>query len=94
MSLLRPLDPNFPIERQLGIEASPVVLVNIFTLDKADEPGFLKIWQDDAAFMKRCSATIWMRRQRQSVWPFWRSRRRYDCRSATITQALFRREMV
>src|SRR5208283_959497 len=41
-----------------------------------------------------CSATIWMRRQRQSVWPFWRSRRRYDCRSATITQALFRREMV
>ena len=53
MSLLRPLDPNFPIERQLGIEAGPVVLVNIFTLDKADEPGFLKIWQDDAAFMKR-----------------------------------------
>ena len=29
MSLLRPLDPNFPIERQLGIEASPVVLVNV-----------------------------------------------------------------
>ena len=53
MSLLRPLDPNFPIERQLEIETGPVVLVNIFTLDKADEPGFLKIWQDDAAFMKR-----------------------------------------
>jgi heme-degrading monooxygenase HmoA len=53
MSQLRPLDPNFPIERQLGIEASPVVLVNTFTLDKADEPDFLKIWQDDAAFMKR-----------------------------------------
>jgi heme-degrading monooxygenase HmoA len=53
MSLLRPLDPNFPIERQLGIEAGPVVLVNVFTLDKADEPAFLKIWQDDAAFMKR-----------------------------------------
>src|SRR5271165_1971995 len=53
MSLLRPLDPNFPIERQLGIEIGPVVLVNIFTLDKADEPGFLIIWQDDAAFMKR-----------------------------------------
>ena len=53
MSLLRPLDPQFPIQRQLGIEAGPVVLVNIFTLDKADEPGFLKVWQDDAAFMKR-----------------------------------------
>ena len=35
MSLLRPLDPNFPIERQLGIEAGPVVLVNVFTLDKS-----------------------------------------------------------
>jgi heme-degrading monooxygenase HmoA len=53
MSLLRPLDPNFPIERQLGIETGPVVLVNIFMLDKADEPGFLKVWRDDAAFMKR-----------------------------------------
>ena len=53
MSLLRPLDPNFPIERQLGIETGPVVLANVFTLDKADEPRFLEVWQDDAAFMKR-----------------------------------------
>jgi heme-degrading monooxygenase HmoA len=29
------------------------VLVNVFTLDKADEQTFLKVWQDDAAFMKR-----------------------------------------
>jgi heme-degrading monooxygenase HmoA len=53
MSLLRPLDPAFPIERQIGIEASPVVLVNVFTLAKADEQTFLKAWQDDAAIMKR-----------------------------------------
>ena len=53
MSLLRPLDPSFPIERQLAIDATPVVLVNPFTLDKADEATFLKTWQDDAAFMKR-----------------------------------------
>ena len=53
MSLLRPLDPSFPIERQLQIDASPVVLVNVFTLDKADEQNFLEIWEDDAAFMKR-----------------------------------------
>ena len=53
MSLLRPLDPSFPIERQIAIEAGPVVLVNVFTLDKADEQTFLKTWQDDAAFMKR-----------------------------------------
>jgi hypothetical protein len=32
MSLLRPLDPSFPIERQIAIEAGPVVLVNVFTL--------------------------------------------------------------
>lgn len=53
MSQLRPLDPAFPIERQLGIETGPVVLVNLFTLDKADEQSFLQVWQDDAAFMKR-----------------------------------------
>jgi heme-degrading monooxygenase HmoA len=52
MALLRPLDPRFPIQRQLGIEIGPVVLVNIFTSDNADEPMFLKVWQDDAAFMK------------------------------------------
>ena len=53
MSLIRPLDPAFPIERQIAIEASSVVLVNVFTLDKADEQIFLQAWQDDAQFMKR-----------------------------------------
>lgn len=53
MSLIRPLDPAFPIERQIALEASPVVLVNVFTLDQADEPIFLQIWQEDAHFMKR-----------------------------------------
>ncbi|MBH5367270.1 antibiotic biosynthesis monooxygenase family protein [Bradyrhizobium glycinis] len=53
MARLRPLDPDFPLERQLGIDTGPVVLVNLFTLDNADEQSFLQIWQDDAAFMKR-----------------------------------------
>jgi heme-degrading monooxygenase HmoA len=53
MSLLRPLDPAFPIERQIALDASPVVLINVFTLDKADEETFLRAWQDDAHFMKR-----------------------------------------
>src|SRR5690348_981216 len=53
MPLLRPLDPSFPIERQIAIDAAPIVLVNVFTLGKADEPAFLQAWQDDAAFMKR-----------------------------------------
>ena len=53
MSLLRPLDPAFPIERQLSVDRSPVVLVNVFTLDKADEQNFLEVWAGDSAFMKR-----------------------------------------
>ena len=50
---LRPLDPAFPIDRQITVDASPVVLVNVFTLDKADEQALLKAWQADAAFMKQ-----------------------------------------
>jgi heme-degrading monooxygenase HmoA len=53
MPLLRPLDPAFPIDRQLAVDVTPVVLVNLFTLDAADEPAFLEAWQTDAAFMKR-----------------------------------------
>lgn len=53
MSMLRPMDPSFPIERQLGIAAGPVVLINLFTLDKADEPALLAAWADDAAFMRQ-----------------------------------------
>ncbi|MGI6245310.1 MAG: antibiotic biosynthesis monooxygenase family protein [Pseudochelatococcus sp.] len=53
MSLLKPVDEKFPIERQLAIEAAPVVLVNLFTLDAIDEERFLAVWKDDAEFMKR-----------------------------------------
>ena len=40
----KPLDDRFPLERQLGIAAAPVVLINLFTLDSADEAGFLDAW--------------------------------------------------
>jgi heme-degrading monooxygenase HmoA len=53
MPRMRPLDPAFPIDRQIAVEAAPVVLVNVFTLDRADEEAFLAAWTDDAAFMKR-----------------------------------------
>jgi len=49
---LRPMDPSFPIDRQLAVDASPVVLINVFTLDAADEPRLLEAWQHDARFMK------------------------------------------
>lgn len=50
---LRPLDPAYPIDRQIALEAGPVVLVNVFTLDKSDEQALLRAWQADAEFMKR-----------------------------------------
>lgn len=53
MPQMRPLDPAFPIDRQIAVEASPVVLVNVFTLDQADEQAFLQAWQADAGIMKR-----------------------------------------
>ena len=53
MPLLRPLDPAFPIDRQLAADATPGVLASLATPDKADEPRFLGAGQDDAAFMKR-----------------------------------------
>lgn len=53
MLQLRPIDPAFPIDRQLGLEVGPVVLINLFTLDKADEAAMLKAWTDDAQFMQR-----------------------------------------
>jgi heme-degrading monooxygenase HmoA len=53
MSPLRPLDPAFPIERQLAVDAAPVVLVNVFTLELADEQTFLQAWHDDALCMKQ-----------------------------------------
>lgn len=53
MPQFRPLDPAFPIERQIAVDAAPVVLVNLFTLDAADEQAFLAAWQADAEIMKR-----------------------------------------
>jgi len=53
MPQMRPLDPAFPIDRQIAVEAAPVVLVNVFTLDPADEQAFLQAWQGDAEVMKR-----------------------------------------
>jgi heme-degrading monooxygenase HmoA len=52
MAQLRPLDPAFPIDRQLAVAASPVVLVNVFTVDAAHVDSLLKAWEHDALWMK------------------------------------------
>jgi heme-degrading monooxygenase HmoA len=59
MPLMRPLDPDFPLDQQLAIDATSVVLVNVFTLAKADEQIFLQAWRNDAAFMKQQPGFIW-----------------------------------
>lgn len=48
-----PLDDTFPLERQLGIAAAPVVLVNLFTLDAADEAGYLDAFTAAAEILKK-----------------------------------------
>lgn len=58
MPIFKSLDEKFPIERQLGIEAAPVVLVNVCTLDISDEQGFVDAWKNDAEFMKQQSGFI------------------------------------
>ena len=49
----KPLDDKFPLERQLGIAAAPVVLINLFTLDSADEAGFLDAFTAAAEILKK-----------------------------------------
>lgn len=49
----KPLDPDFPIDRQLSIEAGPVVLVNLFTVNAAEQDALIKAWKDDALWMKK-----------------------------------------
>src|SRR5262249_54069212 len=53
MVQLRPLDQNVPIFQQLGAEASPVILVNVFQVAEADIPALLKAWENDANWMKK-----------------------------------------
>jgi heme-degrading monooxygenase HmoA len=50
---LPPLDPAFPIDRQLSVSAAPVVLVNLFSVEAQDVPALLKAWEAVANWMKK-----------------------------------------
>ncbi|MEM7462310.1 MAG: antibiotic biosynthesis monooxygenase family protein [Pseudomonadota bacterium] len=50
---IKPLDPEFPIQQQLDNEASPVVLVNLFTVDPGDQEALVEAWRADALWMKK-----------------------------------------
>ncbi len=52
MANIKPLDPDFPIQQQLGVEAGPVVLVNVLTVDPGEQDAMLKAWRNDALWMK------------------------------------------
>ena len=56
--VIHPVDPAFPIDSQLAVDASPVVLVNVFTFDKSDEKALLAAWKHDAEFMKQQAGFI------------------------------------
>ena len=49
----KPLDPEFSIEQQMGVGAGPVVLVNLFTVDVADQGALVEAWKQDALWMKK-----------------------------------------
>ncbi|MEQ1695105.1 MAG: antibiotic biosynthesis monooxygenase family protein [Hyphomicrobiaceae bacterium] len=53
MLQLKSFDPSHPIDQQLGVAQSPVVLINTFVVDAADAEALLKAWQTDANWMKR-----------------------------------------
>lgn len=58
MIQLRPLDARVPIDRQLSDTASPVILINLFTVDPADTDALLAAWEHDANWMKSQSGYI------------------------------------
>jgi len=53
MITFKPLDPACPIDQQLGVDAGPVVLVNLFTVDAEDQEALVAAWKVDALWMKR-----------------------------------------
>lgn len=53
MAQLRPLDPAFPIDRQLAVAASPIVLVNVLAVDANEVDALLEAWAKDANWMKK-----------------------------------------
>ena len=50
--MLEALNPLVPIHVQLDADVSPVVLVNIFTVDTKDADQLVKAWEHDANWMK------------------------------------------
>lgn len=46
------LDPSTPFASQFQEKTGPIVLINTFFVPRPVMAEFLKVWQDDASFMK------------------------------------------
>ena len=60
----KPLDEKFPFNRQLSIAAAPVVLINIFMVDAADEVGSLDAFKAAAEIITKQPGFISMQLHR------------------------------
>jgi heme-degrading monooxygenase HmoA len=58
MLTLKPLDESCPIHQQLDADVSPVILVNLFTVEEADIPALMEAWEADANWMKQQAGYI------------------------------------
>ena len=50
---IKELDDIVTLADQMQADEGPIVLVNLFTIDPADEAALLKAWAHDADFMKQ-----------------------------------------
>ena len=53
MTAFEELDPIVSLAEQMEANEGPIVLMNLFTVDAADEEALLKAWAHDADFMKQ-----------------------------------------
>jgi heme-degrading monooxygenase HmoA len=52
------LDPTTPLASQFQEQTGPIVLINTFFVPRDVQEIFLKLWQDDASFMKNSPGFI------------------------------------
>ena len=52
MANFKELDATVSLAEQMQADEGPIVLMNVFTIDPADEDALLKAWAHDADFMK------------------------------------------
>jgi heme-degrading monooxygenase HmoA len=52
MPKFRELDAKVTLAEQMQMSGGPIVLINVFTIDPADEEALIKAWSHDADFMK------------------------------------------